>query len=516
MIIFNTVEMKIKHIEWCALLGLSLFWMSACNKDYGNYDYSEVNEITVSGVDSTYQIAAGEVLTIKPTINASKLDAADTGKFTYEWYSLPADLLPSDYSLLSKTVLDSSRSFSKPVNLSPGAYYLYYTITDTATGIFTRTRFRLEVTSDVYEGYLVLCDVNGTPRLDMLSYKSATGSTLVYTDILKRMGSTLTLSGKAIKVYCYPYLNPPYGIYIFTSQGSERVNPENFGYSLTYNLSYDFITAVNEKIIGENMIGTPSLIPGYVWLYANGNVYYAWRGFVTELFGTTANAYAGGSTFKVSPYIVVDQSSISPSAVMYNLEKKGFVSNGHNPYSTDMTTKNPLFNFQTGMDLTYMEWNYSGYINAILHDTNSDKYYFAKFTFNGTQSYWAELTGTDIGKATHFAVSPQLGYLFYSVGGKVYEYDLSSKQSILMVDKGASEITFLNFNYFFNRTVASKASTYAVWANWLNVGVYDSGKPAESTGTLEMYNVPPSNAQLVKQKSYDGLGKIVSVSYRER
>lgn len=503
-----------KKILYLTIATLCVY-CTACNKDLGNYEYTEINKMGFSGIDSVSEVVAGEVLRITPEIIHTSI--ARENNLAYEWSTLIADLGLADYEWTDREVLSNERNLDVPINLSPGSYYLYYTVTDTETGLFHREQSRLEVTSDVYEGYLVLSDVGGKPRLDMLSYKVSDESMQLYVDILKRMGSPLVLEGEPLKVYCYPYLGNPYGIYIMTSESTDRVHPENFDYQINYNLSYDFLVGVNERVVAQNMVGTPNLIPGMTWVYADGNVYNAWRSFITQMFANPINAYRGGTTFRVSPYIAGELNSFSPSVVMFNEEKQTFVkcqTNGST--STDMYTDNPLFNYQVGMDLKYMEWNYGGSVHAILHDTANNKYYLARFTIAGVQSYWGEITADDFDQASHFAFSPQLGYLFYSVGDKLYEYDPSLNTSILMLDKQGKEITFLNFNYFFRRNIAAKRSTYGVWENWLNVGSNDPTKLSDQSGTLEMFSVPPSNGMLVKENSIDGFGKIVSISYRER
>lgn len=491
--------------------------LTSCNKDLGNYDYTAINEINFSGIDSLYEILAGEHLDISPEITATLGNPDQEDNFTYEWATIPSGLSPASYSQLNKNILSTNRNLSETIRLAPGEHYLYYTVTDRQTGVFTQQQYLIRVASDIYEGYLVLSDINGTARLDMLSYRSTANTMNFYADILQNMGSSLTLQGTPLQVYCYPYLGNPYGIYIMTSESTDRIHPEDFSYNMEYNIMYDFMTGINTNVVGEKMFGTQSLIPGVTWLYSNNNVYYSWRGFVNQMFGNPINAYVGGSVFKVSPHMAISANSFDPVAVLFNEDKKGFVRNvARNASSIDMTVptnSTPLFDFHIGMDLIHLECPYSGYFYAILHDATDDKYYLARFLESGAQSYWDEITGEDIDKATHFAVSPELGYLFYSVGGKVYEYDSSLRSSKLMIDKGSHEITLLKFQPFFNRTAASRSETYRVWANWLHVA---SHEPANNAGTLEMYSVPLLNADLVKEKNYDGFGKIVSLTYRER
>jgi hypothetical protein len=127
--------------------------------------------------------------------------------------------------------------------------------------------------------------------------------------------------------------------------------------------------------------------------------------------------------------------------------------------------------------------------------------------------YNQPITAPGFDQATKFAISPDRGYLFYSVGGKVYEYDLALKTAKLMLDKGADEITCLAFQRFFFRTLYTN---YDEWCKLLSVGSFAaSGSPATG-GTLEHYYVPQVNGALELKNKWTGFGKITSIAYRER
>lgn len=129
------------------------------------------------------------------------------------------------------------------------------------------------------------------------------------------------------------------------------------------------------------------------------------------------------------------------------------------------------------------------------------------------QTYYQEITGTDFDQATNFACSPDHNYIFYSVGGKLYEYDMYLKTSFLMADYGASAITYLSFPHFASRF---GKPNYITWSKSLLVGVLDPSGTAGNNGTLDQYSIPDVNGQLVKTNSWTGFGKIVSVGYRDR
>ncbi|UYQ94505.1 hypothetical protein MKQ68_05300 [Chitinophaga horti] len=145
-----------------------------------------------------------------------------------------------------------------------------------------------------------------------------------------------------------------------------------------------------------------------------------------------------------------------------------------------------------------------------------NKVFLARFMTTGAkQNFYEEITGTDVALAEHFCVSPEYGYVFYSVGSKVYEYDFSLKKSVLMKDYGNRRISVMKFHRFLSLEAAISNAFYTELSRKLAICTYEPGNPSAS-GVMELYNVPGINGPLRLYKSYEGLGKVVSLTYRER
>jgi hypothetical protein len=121
------------------------------------------------------------------------------------------------------------------------------------------------------------------------------------------------------------------------------------------------------------------------------------------------------------------------------------------------------------------------------------------------------MEATDLHLAEHFAVSPEYGYIFYNVGTKIYQYDISLKQTKLMMDTYPQQISMMRFRTFFTVKPA-----YTQLATKLVVATYDPTGPEGSNGVFSLYTVPPVNQDLVLFERYTGLGKIVDMEYLER
>ena len=494
--------------------------LGACYKDKGNYSYHPINTITVK-LDSNYIATYGEKLSIKPVLTLTMDDQAntyDTTKYSYEWSTLDQTALYAN----QKKILARTRDLDASIVLAPGSNYtLYYRITDKKTGVMADGTARLSVVTSIYEGWLALCEVNGQSRLDMASY--SLGAYKIIPDVLTYTSSDLPRTAKPVSVTYLPQApltttTLAKGIYISTQDGSNRIDPETFKWDLTMNIQTDMLAKVPANFTADVFAPGGSDI-NYMHSTA-GNLYYYYRIYQTY-FSSIMNIVTGETDpFPAAPFIATSPNSASIiGAVLYDTKGKRFVRHiAGSTTCSPMPTSMPLFDYKTGMDLAYMEWTpyNGGEVMAVLHNVEAGKWYLAKFTLAAAinQTYFAEIAATDFDNAENFAVSPDFGYLFYNVGGKVYEYDLGLKQSILMINQ-TKPITRLKFQHFYSGAYTAGSSGKQVLYNKLIVASYDGTNTATS-GTLDFYNVPQVNGQLTLFQSLTGFGKVKDLTYRER
>lgn len=495
--------MQKKLIYLIAIIGCC--FAMGCYKDKGNYDLHPINEVSVSAFDTVkgYVAYFGDTLRIQPVISGS-LDMSGNATYAYEW-SLQS---PS----LVTTVIGTEKNLQYKIEELPGNYSLRLKVTDKASGVLYHLRTNLQVSTEVYEGYLILNEVNGQSRLDMLSYQSNTQQFMQITDVLAKMGASLPPQGQPVNIFCMQTsfsvtadINS-YKIYLSTASGTNNLNSETFDYKETQNISYEMIGDVPADFKATGFFGTLrfGVIPT-IYMMADNSVFVRQNGSPVFPYAPI-NAYAGAATtFKASPFIAADPNF----CMIFNMDKRTFTRTASFT-STNVYDMPAALNYPTGKDLVYMEMSYTSVIHAIMKDPSSGQYSIIRFFLGATPAYNEVITATDFDQATHFAMSPDRGYLFYSAGGKVYEYDLSLKTSKLMLDKGNEEITYLAFQNFFARTFNSN---YSNWANLLTIGSYNG---STANGTLEQYTVPPVNGPLVRTAQWTGFGKITSIAYRER
>ena len=134
--------------------------LAGCSQDEGNYDYHSLNEPTITGVPENISVLTHANIDLDPNLgdNITDLDA-----YNYEWKVINKS---GDNEV---TVLSNEKHLLQEMTLPAGEYILYFTATEKNTGLFWRQSYKLTVSDTTSEGWMVLCDVDGKTRLDIVS-----------------------------------------------------------------------------------------------------------------------------------------------------------------------------------------------------------------------------------------------------------------------------------------------------------------------------------------------------------
>nr|WP_199003030.1 PKD-like family lipoprotein [Flavobacterium sp. ASV13] len=496
----------LKNIKALIILLTLIFLSVSCADDLGNYNYKDINEIKVTGIQKEYTVYNGNHFKITPNLTPTLDDGNDPNRYTYEWAAVDPLIINAPEA---KFVIAKTKNLDIDLKLAPAKYTVYYFVKDNVTGVtWQQEPFTLTVVSSIYEGWLALGDVDGKARLDMVSILPNVTEPRIITDVLDKTGSNLKLSGKAVNVYCIKnslLTGLMYGIYVTASEsGTSRIDPDSFGWAPTQNIAYEMVGSNIPTNFGVDFM--KSALQGENFIYSKGNIYYFLRTMQIAYSLPQNKVDTETKPFYAAPFIA-ENLGILGSPVFYDRDGRRFLR-----YSCmdGICSKMPeaigtgtvLDWSNTNSDLVYMTTSpFNDFENfAVLKDITTGKYNLLRFNTGFVQTYYKEiLNAPDFDKATHFAVSPDSGYLFYTVGGKLYEYDNGTQSAKLMLDKGTEEITYIGFH--------ANAKTFA---NKLVLATYGT------TGTLQLYTVPPVNGALVLTNNYTGLCKIVDVAFRAR
>ncbi|WP_316837766.1 PKD-like family lipoprotein [Pedobacter nutrimenti] len=515
-----------KHKFKTGLTGIFLLLsvvIISCKKDTGNYSYNDINESAINGIDNAYTVLRGGKLSIMPKLSFTKDNSNDTSKYSYQWLSLDPQTIPAVSKVLATTRnLDwviSLASTNKP-------YTIYYTVTEKSTGVIWRKKFALQINTDISDGWVVLNEIDKGARLDYLNYDAKTDNFNYYKDVLASF-STLKLKGKPQMVYFYQRRDlyastSPRSVLVGTDQNTFVINTDDNTFS-KYTDIVNTMTNYYPPVYYARSVRCQGGNLSY--MYDNlGQLFFENPTFAI-VYSSPINKTITGETVNISPFYAEGyQQGIDSYALLYDVDKKRFME--HKEYGTsvsvpvvdDATPSAPSL-FDPGhidMELVYMASTtaVSAQTYALFKNTagklflariSCDAYSFVPLAFD-------EITNaSQMAGATQFAIDPQQGYLIYTVGSKIYRYNVFDKSNTMVLDYGSRKISLIKYQKMVYKPDNAR---YAGYATKLIVCTYEETNP-DSSGKMDLYNVPNLNGNLSVYKSFDGMGKIIDVAYRE-
>jgi|GEM_PF-325424 len=494
--------------------------LQACYKDEGSYLYNDINEIIISGIADEYETMDGR-LTITPVLTSTL--AQNENDYTYEWIIFKkGGSAPIAVTFATTRNLDN-QALGVPIHVNP--YEIRYRITDKNTGVKFEKIFRAKVSTMISSGFLVMNDIDGEMRLDMLSYYAVDGVSRYHymRDVLSSAGCNLPPQQGPIKIVSFrrtAFLGSDATqnwmvLFLITKTGTHRLHYTTLQLNETTGIKGLF----QRPIYYPSDIDIDNILYGNSTLMhtTNGNLYHYYTQWMATLFGLPVNTLTGGAPyFRASP-LAAGIDGMSGMWLVFDEDTKSFYRLGSD---TDVTptrcVKLPtgtLTSYENmGKDLEFVDYiNFNGvgnrYLAVLKGDAND--YWCLRLTAPNmgmggfVQDKWQQINATDIAQAKFFAVTPSAGNgsnIYYAVGSKIYAYNIENMQTYLVFDKPGEIITF------FGRV-----------SNDFFVATYDE---STKVGTLGRYTVPvlPNQLQLLVTPApaeqpviCSEFGKIVSV-----
>lgn len=509
--------MKYRYLLFFVLTCLSI----SCYDDKGNYDYVDINELEISGVDNTKyyeKIAFIDTLELYPEIEGSQYGTG-TDKYTYEWKIIPGNADKTTDGDTLDYVVCREKNLEYPIELAAGDYRCSFIVSDTASGLSWHKFFYLRVKTLTSEGWMVLCDKNGESRLDII-FNVSEQEDMVAHDLWKENEFK---TGEPYKL-----------IFTYNPNGSGRLLVCENG---TFNLDVNDLHAGEENSLRWSFGTSPEQVDVrasglsqfynemryWVVVDRDGDVYSNNTADVGSVFGFPINMIDGTTVFKAAPFVGVTYAwYYGASILLYDDTHKQFLElkDGSVYPSVMKFSGEQLFNVQTGYDMVHVESTKTGYNYAILRDPSTRQYYFYGMIMNesgkNTQNYYGEISGPDLDQAQQFACHHMYAYVFYLANNKVYQFDMAHPENEAkeVLSFPGETIRLIKFNPFV---------AWAPYQDWERARGFDlvvasnvDGEDENHCGIVRMYEVPNLMGDLVKKKEHTGFGKIVDVTYRER
>lgn len=520
-----------RYIYLCLTACLLLF--ASCYGDKGNYDYTEVNKVMISGIpDTINRIAFVDGLEIRPQIKSTLYDDK-LDNYKYRWTFIPSGADKIYDGEVDYTVSEEKDLILPVVTMGAGKYNCFYTVRDTVNGIEWRHKFNVQIQIFTSEGWLVLCDDEGRGRLDIIvnTYDSDAKE---YVDIIGRdmwQDNDFVTHNPQRIIYNFWRSGHDQVMYV-CDEGTFNINNDELEVTEGGNLRWYFGGAPPEKIhVRASQRGQMSGQSNWILIDGDDNAYMMNAGESGSLFLNPINYINGTERFTPAPFvgtkpIMTNWTNTAPSMLMYDATNRRFVEvkAGARYPSVMVFDSQPYFTAQTGYDMVHLESSVHDINQAILRDPLTGRYYYYAIRLEkdgkNVQVRHGEVKGPKLDKAKFFTFQQREAqpYLFYATeDDEIYVF--------LMGDNSSEAHKVLSFQ---GETIAAMKFTafmatgaFAAWEKERNyqlmVATNKTDGPQDQCGIVRMYETPaPFGTPLVKVKEHAGLGRIVDVTYKER
>ena len=475
----------------CVLMSLS-----SCASDEGNYSYKELNTLSITGVEQSYEIEQFSTLEINPIISGSL--SFESENYDYVWFlHLVNDLTNSAPDTLSKM-----KNLKAEIGNSPsGNYELVFQVKDRSTGLFTQTTSNLTIVNSFSKGLAILSSNDGMSDVTFINSLNKVIDN-VYSAVNGR-----SLGKNPIGIFhAGRNANCHQQLIISTEDSCVVVNGTDFSYEM--NLNDMFYFPSKPGILEAFCHGTYGR---YEHCIVDGKVFkrnsYIWEGEPTvPMFATYLPCDNAGRVAPVSFY------NDNIAAIFYDKINKRFVYDNY--YGLSPLAKgfeNEYFNpTNLNMDLIWGDNLLSedglSYIRMVMKDDGGKVYVLygmkqTKYDYD-TSSRWyyivpsgkLQLT-SDAMQATCYAMSSvDVNFLYYATGNTIVGISILTGNIISKMTLEGGNIDRMEFD------PNDPSRMY--------VGVSD-GSCKPKSGTVYYLNMA-TNGQLSIEKKFDGIcGKVV-------
>lgn len=434
---------KMKRIICSIFIAVSAF-LASCYDDKGNYDYSTIEDIVLTGMESEYSVVtAFDTLRISPQF---------AGKENYDclWTIFPstsADAVPDTLSTLP--------DLEYAVTHEPNTYTLVLTVISKLNGDKQYFSSQVEIRSEYSVGCYILKEIEGETDIDLYSPEFELASGILHGTSGRVVGRPISFAVCNGQNYLDEEGNSLQAktVWICSDQDVRNLRLDNM------EPIYDIHSMFVEEPEGEqprNLFAAPNAC----MVYMSNNGYYSMALMVggTHKFGLplqVRNTSGGEPTNSAGASSVLNGQSYT---MFYDELNCRFLMdwNGllYRFLDTDILGEPTISPNNMNADLVYM--GKTGTMGLALmesRENHSRKLY--RLETSEYDNYEHELysplleemevsSDLNLATATLFGHNTSIAYLYYAVGSQLYLYDYNSKREDVISLSGISgEITYI-------------------------------------------------------------------------
>lgn len=511
-----------KYIKLFTVFLIVMLWGS-CAKDLGNYDYQEINEVTITGIDGEYRsIFNRDTLRINPAIQFSNEE--DNKRYQYRWIVRKA--------LSFEDTIGRTRSLEYPVTVPPDNYKLIFQITDMESDLVWEKSATYVVGTLLSRGILLMGETEeGFAEVDLISMAT---DTTVIRGLLTSSGLPRLTGGIAVQ-HTGGLIPAESKLWVFTKDGSYFVDRSSFAGSTANNFAK--LTYTNLPISPQgmhpvllapqinNITGTIGEGFARLMVTSDGNIYggnYMENGGDYYANPINREAEKPQRLLEAAPFLLYSLKGTN-SMVWYDKTSERFM---RIPSFYNNFTSHPLRDHPDDP----FPWNQSSFGRTLIYAENTgntdggavfgnsyaimkdpiNNYFIYKLYVNGavplkTGYFPVKKLAANFERAQQFAFSSYRTVVFYVVDHKLFAYDYNpgNEKSYEITLPTTDQVTMIKFDTQINPL-----------SNSLYIGTYNPTRK----GTLQRYTLGsnPNTVDLhpVAQEKWENLSKIINWSWR--
>lgn len=480
-------------------------FFASCYKDKGNYDYIEINTITLSNAGLTYTVFQFDTLRISPSITQTL--PVDEAELHYEWSMRKIDENDVSQSF-PVTIISDQRDLNEPISLAPAEYKLIYKVTDPTTEVSSYLFYNVTVQTSFSVGWLVLQQYPQENKADVSMLVSSSGTTRFYHNLYESVNG-VPLDPTTSRMDKSTVLEPEEYYFLSDNDGVE-VDLNSFARIKSFE-DWFFTAPTVIKPSLYRVMAPPTSSSQAGFMINNGKVHVkVYGGFPGDVKFGSEVLFQNHINYEMEPYFMIGTYSSSLYyGALFDRVSRNFValkpagSLGANLDVFPTPPSDAAFDpNNVGMDLVYAGNTGTNYLySAILKDSNGDHYVYQLNLLNAQVASLKKKMNTGLSNATILAAenSRRLEYIYFAVNNKVYMYQIGANVTTEIFSFPASEqVTKLKIDTDYSATT-------------LMAGTYDNSGGKLYSFTLADNGTFSGNTYT---NVYSDLGKVVDIMYK--
>ncbi|MBA6152047.1 PKD-like family lipoprotein [Gelidibacter maritimus] len=478
--------------------------INSCYNDTGNYDYSQLSNVTITAQDTVY-VTQFNTLTVPVEID---LDGMAEDDYTYSWR-----LWSNEIGNKLKKSISDTKELSYEVVEVPGSYTLVFTTTNKLTNVSEYKTIDLMVQGVISEGWMVLQEKDGKTDFDLIMspyFSERHQEDIILRNLYESVNGE-PLQGHGLKISNYFALGRYQYVVILTDEGGVRLS------ATTMQKTYDLSTLMfDEKPLQpENYFYFD-----YYWCLGRGNevIISDGRYYINELLGEgyTEPILKDGETYRASKW--GPKQLWTFKGMIYD-ELNGRFLGIQNPYLTATPLPEAVgrkFDWNNmGAKLLYMDTGFKHYDYGLMEDWDTQELSLYVLNFDVKNNFDVAMYSADnipeLANAKYYAIGERGNVFFYATDKDIYLYDYAGSNTGNKAHSVPIDERITNMKIF--KPLVDRYITSHPYDN--KILILSTHNDNTGEGKIYMYKFNESVGTIEKEseKVFDGFGRILDMDY---